>query len=481
MNAKSNLLRWMVWLIGLLGAGASTRAAGAQDVASKLSRFVECTQDDGQACFRFDRPNNYLETNAKTKTGIHPKAANSLNYLDQVKAIIVSKILFSGTVLKLDVGADCQKYDWNIVTQTAQSSSVLIYGPSDIGGGNCDGSFLFLTVPVEVLWAEVSGYLYKSHDSFHKGPSEFPSKLQLCEDNRPDTELINLCDRHEGPLSWIYRTGWLYTRLTQPGTGQGSITYSPVLGNSGTLKLNYDVQTNFSSKFGPGWVILPVLFEKDANQKANLDSLITGMGYELHLGSKGNLLPKRPALSDLAMRAAVVQFKSGIELAPTRPRDLNTVQAQTLKLPVVLNIRQQPSSLTFFPVFGLEEVHHVNTHLSGESTDQFRRVLGADASLRWPFRFTHNFLGDKPVTIDYTYRSRWLSNTEPSTDFDSGGKELLSTSRQAYYKIAFLAPISSYLQFKISVQSGSLPPDFRILGHSLQVGLSFSDPGGVEH
>ena len=389
----------------------------------------------------------------------------------------------------MNVGAHCLKYDWNVVAQPKESSSILIYGPSDMGGGNCDGEFVYLTVPVEVVWAEVTGYINRGGDSFHKGPSPFSSSnAKDCDNNDTGSETppigINLCDRYQGPLHWIYGTGWLYTRLTQPGTGQGSISYSPVLGNSGSLKLNYDVQANFSSKLGPGWIIIPVLFEKDANQKANLDSFISGMGYEAHLGSQGNLFPKRSAAverSDLAFRAAVVQLKSGVELAPTRPGDLNTVQTQTLKLPVILSIRQQPSSLTVFPVLGLEEVHHLDTHLAGEGTNQFRRVLGVDTSLRWPFRFTHNFLGDKPVTIDYTYRSRWLSNPEPSTDFDSGGPELLSSARQGYSKIAFLAPISSYLQFKISVQSGSLPPDFRILGHSLQVGLSFSDPGGVEH
>ncbi|MGA8430399.1 MAG: hypothetical protein WB729_11305 [Candidatus Sulfotelmatobacter sp.] len=57
----------------------------------------------------------------------------------------------------------------------------------------------------------------------------------------------------------------------------------------------------------------------------------------------------------------------------------------------------------------------------------------------------------------------------------------MTTKRRAYERASFNAPLSSYLQFEVTVQQGSLPPDFHRVGYSLQLGLSFSDPGSVEH
>jgi len=481
--------------------------------APRVTYYLNCRHNSEQ-CHFFNRPKDELDKHAVK--GTDPAADPEFSTL--VDVIVGSKVMFSGTVLKIETDLDCSKYDWNVVTQTEESSSVLIYGPADIAA-NCDKRdaktfLLHLTLPVHVVWAEVDGDWYGGKDSFHKPPSPVSPPSRDCDNNdvpanidphtgKPAPSIpaigINLCDRRYW-LGWIYSTGWVYTRLTQPGTGQGTIGYSPVVGNSGTLKLSYDVQINPSTKLGlsekhlPAWIGLLFVFEKDSTQKANLDSLTTALSYEVHAAANGNLFPSRTDCESggagppprcqthrLKFRSPEVQFRSGIEFAPTTPHDLNTVQAELLKIPIVEDIRRQPSSLTVYPIVGLEEVQHVQTHLVGENGSQLRRVAGADASLRWPFQVTHNFLGDKPITIEYSYRTRWLSNSEPWTDVENGGTEILTTKRRAYERASFNAPISSYLQFKVTVQHGSLPPDFHRLGYSLQLGLSFSDPGSVEH
>ncbi|MGA8430400.1 MAG: hypothetical protein WB729_11310 [Candidatus Sulfotelmatobacter sp.] len=50
----------------------------------------------------------------------------------------------------------------------------------------------------------------------------------------------------------------------------------------------------------------------------------------------------------------------------------------------------------------------MQTHVIGEDGSQLRRVAGADASMRWSFQLAHNFLGDKPIIIEYSYRTMAL-------------------------------------------------------------------------
>jgi hypothetical protein len=155
-------------------------------------------------------------------------------------------------------------------------------------------------------------------------------------------------------------------------------------------------------------------------------------------------------------------------------------------MPIVFTIRKQPSAFTLYPLFGLEQVYHVATHLSGYPNSQYRRLAGGDSSLRWRFGGFRNLLGDKPITIDFSYRYRWLSNPEPTTNYQKVAagttpQEFLSAESHSYTRATYNAPLSSYLAFKVTVQHGALPPDFRSLGYTLQLGLSFSDPGSTEH
>jgi len=110
-----------------------------------------------------------------------------------------------------------------------------------------------------------------------------------------------------------------------------------------------------------------------------------------------------------------------------------------------------------------------------------RKVAGSDSSLRIPFILTHQFLGDKPMTIDFAWRTRYLSYPEPFTDYVSGVYETLTKQQRSYWRVSFVIPASTLVQFKVTVQHGDLPPDFDYLGYSVNLGFTFLNPGYSEH
>ena len=189
------------------------------------------------------------------------------------------------------------------------------------------------------------------------------------------------------------------------------------------------------------------------------------------------------------------------------PRDLNFVMGSTLRLPVIFSpklpsIPRQPSQFTVVPVLGLEGGFRVISHVVGLGTTCtpvanptcapqpkgiFRRVLGVDAGARLPYNVTRNFLGDRPLTVDYSYRMRRLSYDEPFTNqiyvihnvpVAAAGQSL---GGRSYTRITFIAPFSAYLQFRATWQHGSLPPLFQYVGNQVTLGLTFSNPGSSEH
>jgi hypothetical protein len=275
-----------------------------------------------------------------------------------------------------------------------------------------------------------------------------------------------------------------------------------------------------ATKVGPGWLGLPVVFEKNSTPAANLDSAVGGLSYDLHLTKRPQpqsaFCPDPPRLKPQScmpectsqerssratqgchgwgsIRAPELTLEAGPEFAPTRPRDLNFVGSSLLRLPIAFNFLEQPSALTFFPVVGVEGGVHVTTHpLMGSSApepnDLYRTVVGADASVRFPFLLTHNLFGTKPITIDYSYRTMFLAFAEPYADLTSGEMEAmilqsesLSSWRRSYSRIAFNEPISTYFGVTASLQRGSLPPNFRSVGYTLTLGLTLSNPGAAEH
>lgn len=433
----------------------------------------------------FDRIRNNI--NGKSPQAAFPDEVERRDIVETIKG---SKVLISGSILRIRLNNhdpnDCKAYDWKIVAQPKESPTIVIYGSADVGSGSCgkagSDALFFSAIPVTALWAEVTPYAARNDDPTHKGPGDAPSAqvnptVKICDKGDPSS--IVPCDRYEWPVSWLYDTAWLfYNPLTQPGSAQGTINLSPVIGG-GSQKLSYDLQLNPALPVPGGWIALPVVFEKDSNNKANLDSFTAALSYEVRFVKAPNLFaagnPDR-----FIIRKPQIQLRVGPELAPTSPRDLNLISGATTRLPFVIGFHRQPSSITFFPVMGVEGGQSIKSHLP-VSDSILRGVAGVDASFRWPFDVTHNFLGDKPITIDYSYRMRWLAYNEPMTDIAAGETETVSNQRHSYWRGSLNAPVSSNFQFKLTVQHGALPPVFRILDYSLSLGLTFTNPGTTEH
>jgi hypothetical protein len=262
--------------------------------------------------------------------------------------------------------------------------------------------------------------------------------------------------------------------------------------------LTFDVQLYPSGQLGPGWIGLPIVFEKSISTTGSLNSLTAAISYDIPFSKNKPqyIAPQGPDDRILAIRWPDFRIQYGPEFAPgsqicggttneghcglPAPHDLNMVAAATLRLPVLLNVHQQPSAFSLFPVVGLEGGSHVTTRLD-EPDPILRKVAGFDSSVRIPFILTHQFLGDKPMTIDFAWRTRYLSYREPFTDYVSGVYEVLTKQQRSFWRGSFIVPVSTYVQFKVTVLHGGLPPDFDYLGYSVNVGLTFGNPGYSEH
>jgi len=413
------------------------------------------------------------------KTGtISDQPVNGKTDAGEVTAINSSKAVFSGSVLSIDLPTDvnnlnCSNYDWKMVVQAEESAGIFIYNPTDIGSGICEGKQFIIALPVHVVWAEIYGF-QQNLDPTRTAPAKPSGYTDCLGQNAPQT--ISPCDKHTFWFtSVLYQTGWLYRHLTPPGTAQGTISLTPVIGQ-GPRQLSFDITANPSYKVGIGWISIPLTFEKSTTLGTNLDALIFGVAYDFRWLRNPNFIER----SSFVLRKLQFEVRSGPEIAPTTPHDLNLVESETGKLPFVFNFHQQPSFLTIYPVVGLEEGSHFVTHLT-ESGPLFRGLAGLDGSVRWPFIFTHNFLGSTPITLDYSYRMRWLAYDEPTTDVANNGSEVLSRQRRSYFRSSLIAPLNPYIQFSTTLLRGSLPPDFKVITTTLTLGLTFSNPGSAEH
>jgi hypothetical protein len=272
----------------------------------------------------------------------------------------------------------------------------------------------------------------------------------------------------------IYKSTWVYTHFGQAGSAQGTVSLSPVIG-TGERQLSFDIQADPAFKLGHGWINIPLVFEKSTTQGSNLDALIVGLAYDLRALGEPNFARS----SHFIVRKPQFQVRSSVEIAPTSPHDKNVVEAGTIKLPLVFNFHQQPSAFTAYPVIGVEGGAHFDTHLQ-EDEAILRGIAGVDGSFRWPFNLTHNFLGSSPITFEYSYRMRWLAYEEPYTDVANNGTEMLSGGRRSFLRGSFIVPLTANLQFQITALRGSLPPDFRALGNTVVIGLTFANPGSSE-
>jgi hypothetical protein len=180
-----------------------------------------------------------------------------------------------------------------------------------------------------------------------------------------------------------------------------------------------------------------------------------------------------------------LRIQYGPELSAGPPHDINLVGAVTLRLPILLDFHHQPSAISVFPVVGIEAGSHLNAHPTGtgdmETDDIFRKVAGFDSSVRVPYYLVHAFLGDKPMTVDFSWRTRYLSYREPFIDYVSGTPEVLTKQQRSYWRGSYIIPVSTVVSFKVTVQHGGLPPDFKYLGYAVNLGLTFGNPGYSEH
>ncbi|HXE32816.1 MAG TPA: hypothetical protein VN087_02805 [Verrucomicrobiae bacterium] len=394
-----------------------------------------------------------------------------------VAAVNASKALVTGSVLEVPfisgvTAANCKNYDWKIVAQTEESPNILIYNPSDIGSGICTGVEFVIALPVRVLWADISGFPQQP-DPQRTAPADFTALKDCWGQSVPQT--ISPCDRNVGLMRSIYASTWVWTHFGQAGSAQGAISLSPVIG-AGQRQLSFDVQADPAYKVGLGWLNIPLTFEKSTSEGSNLDALIVGLAYDLRALKNPNLT----RTSHFVLRKPQFQVRTSVEIAPTTPHDKNWVEAGTIKFPLVFNFHQQPSAFTAYPVIGVEGGSHFDTHLV-ENEAILRGVAGVDGSFRWPFNLTHNFLGSSPITFEYSYRIRWLAYAEPITSVADNGTEMLATGRRSFLRGSFIEPVTPNLQFQITAMRGSLPPDFRVLGNTLVIGLTFTNPGSSEH
>jgi hypothetical protein len=493
--------------------------------------------EDGCRMTYFDRTENKIwrGMNDKPKKGPGP-----ITKSDWVTIIRGSgtKVLYSGTILEarydvkspLNTAAStlrekdstlkedkkepwpCSRLDWRVVVMAKESSNILVYGPADVSEfclGDSD-YHVVIVLPVTVIWAELYHREGNLKDPFRKPPGPISkAKDPYCDnhlDNAPadlpfvEATDIRPCDRYSW-LKFMYNTpaGPIWNSWTQPYASQGTISYTPGIGRIPNTTgapagekppaqaLTYDVQEYPSQKWGIGYIGAPVVFEKSSTKTANLNSLVFGVSYDWAMATNHKTFPKyktkTPDVSSpwrLFLRAPDWRIQYGPELAVSTPHDLNVTAALTARLPIVINMPRQPSVITIFPVVGLEGGNHVGTHLP-EPYPIFRKVVGYDSSLRVPFVATHAFFGDKPATIDFSWRTRYLSYNEPFTDFVSGYAERLTKVERSYWRGSYILPFSTLASFKVTAQHGGLPPDFDYLGYSVSVGLTLGNPGYSEH
>jgi len=442
----------------------------------------------------FDRVNNTLDPAAYADAGI-------------VSAINSSKTIFSGSVIRATITAqpnasNCSNYDWKIAVQAEESTSVLIYDPSDVGSGICEDNQFIIALPIHVLWADVFGY-HQILDPTRAAPGK-PAAYTDCA-GQPAPPTIVPCDKDNStPLTGLYPIGKVANWFAPPGNGMGSVSFS------GKGEVSFDVQADPALYAGPGWIDFPLVFERGATD-ANLNSLTLAAAYDSRWSKKPDAGQGPFARSFFIMRKPQIQIRSGPEFAPSHPalgaapsqaRDLNYTWGETIRFPLVFNFHQQPSSISLYPVLGGEEGWHLRSVLSKHNPIA-RGVTGVDGSFRWPFNITHNFLGPTPIQIEGQYRVRGLLYTEPATDFANlppastplscptapssmapsanPGCMVLSTLARKFYKGDVTIPLDPYISVKFTIYGGALPPDFWSIPHSIVVGLSFSNPGSSEH
>jgi hypothetical protein len=480
--------------------------------------------------------------------GLDSPSSSSLKS-DIVRSINGSKVFMSGSVLINVEVKNCTFYSWSVVTQTVDSSNNLFYGPSDLSAFCPNDKTVLIVLPVHAIWANVYGIPANTNDPTWR-PLAKPPQPHECWTgaelwNSP-TQGIKVCDLTSAPPGHEYddeKPGpgfktigysgfieWLYNRGEQPGVSQGSISIAPV---ATSTKSTMDVQIyeSWQQQGRPGWFGFQSVYEHDRKPADDLNSLTTALTYDYRICNNRRYWWEWGAIQEQPGKCSILADKNyessakvserppfagirpvefimrvGAEWAPSAEkvkggfyvrRDLNMVTGESVRIPIVINPAWQsyartPSQLIITAVEGVEAGTRMAPHPIGsppvwEPRTILRQVPGADVSFRWPYQITRNFLGDKPITVDASYRARLLYRAEPSFDERFAAKnptkavEEQSTTRRSYLRMNFIAPFSAYLQLRVTWQRGDLPPAFQYVGNLWTVGFTFSNPGSSEH
>jgi hypothetical protein len=97
-----------------------------------------------------------------------------------VKAINASKVLISGSILTHGGLPDCAHQLWKVVTESTDSSNILVYGPSDLSfycesSEDDQGYTVVIVLPVHAIWANVVGYPADTSDPSWKAAGVAPT------------------------------------------------------------------------------------------------------------------------------------------------------------------------------------------------------------------------------------------------------------------------------------------------------------------
>lgn len=445
-----------------------------------------------------------------------------------INAVNGSNVLISGSILIETEIPHCSRQEWRVVTETTDSSNVLIYGPNEASifcqpdAYDPHKSTVYIVIPSHAIWANVFYNEANTLDPSWKSTVDAPLPHKCNGDPAPahaasvpvtPPQGIRPCDSNTNAsigsqshfLTSLYYSPWIapfFTHFTQPGVTQGAISIAPW---DLKTKETWDVQGYVSTRVPGGWFGFNATVEHDRTPQDDLNSITGGVTYDWRWGDTAKFWgskwkPGTTTPPFLGLRVPDFNARFGPEFQPEATglgkanvnsygRALNFVGGVTARLPIVLNFFHdpsihQPSAVTILPLVGWEGGGRYDPAviMQGVNPQLINRlVYGADGSLRWPFQLTHNFLGNRPITVDYSYRVRRLLLDEPFILANSSPTETFGGGERTYEKLTLIMPLSAYLQLRAAWQHGTLPPVFQYAANVFTLGVTFSNPGSVEH
>lgn len=379
---------------------------------------------------------------------------------------------------------------WRVLAETTNSPNVLIIEQSDLKKvrtmpqtGPQTGLLCELTLWRNYIWAEPY-YLLSQQITLTQQIAAVPSYMKAGLTSATFVDEPEPSDK-PGSQMWFEKT---FPALSVPGAIDAQFSYSPGFGATDQTDVKIGLLPYWRLEPIKGWLGYSILWDYDSRPQKNPDALIFAWTYAFRfarpswIGKEDANLNKSPLFR---VRPCGLNAKvAGLEYAPENG-DLNYISALSCGIPIIVNLRHQPSWLTLTPSFGFET--GVNLETAGNVNPPefiFRGVPGADASIRW---LKTSLFGDKPVTLTGKYRARIPIRDEPFTDAanaPSGAPlpaPILTTRTRHYADAQVSIPIFKTFSIALTYQYGSLPPAFINFGQSIMLGIKATSPGDYEH